>query len=201
MRRHSIVYLKKGRTKEMKGISGPGGTAGKNLLATYKPSQVIMNEDGTRKGVFLQVQLDQSNLKKAELAEKADNDPYLVHATQVKNGKTTTSAFYTDAQVKKMEDAAGKTIDCNGGTKLLAFKADINPAGKNEQWSGQRYVVNTKNDILPSDFSHNKASLDKQKAATQAGKDAYAAQKAAQAQTQVETPAVEAEAEAQGPEA
>ena len=177
----------------MKGISGPGGTSGKNLIATYKDSQVIKNEDGTRKGVFLQVQLDQTNLKKAELAQKADNDPYLVHATQVKTGKTTTSAFYTDAQVKKMEDAAGKTIDCNG-TNLLAFKADISPAGKNEQFTGQRYVVNTKNEITASDFSHSKASLDKQKAATQAGKDAYAAQKAAaqaQTQAQADAPAVE----------
>lgn len=184
----------------MKGISGPGGTTGKNLLATYKDSQVVKNDDGTRKGAFLVVQLDQTNLKKAELAQKADNDPYLVHATSVAKKQTTSSAFYTDEQIKKMESAAGKTIDCNG-TNLLAFKADICPAGKNEQFTGQRYVVNTKNDILPSDFSHNKNSLDKQKAAIQAGKDAREAQKAAQAQADTPAPEAAAQADMQGPEA
>ncbi len=177
----------------MKGIKGPGGCTGKNLLAVYKDSQVMTNDKGERTGVFLQVQLDQTNLKKAELSEKADNDPYLAHATQVKTGKTTTSVYYTDEQVKKMEAAAGKTIECNGGEKLLAFKADIIHAGKSEQFTGQRYIVNTKNDIQSSDFTHNKSSLDKQRTAIQAGKDAYAAAKAAQ----VQTPAPEATAEAE----
>lgn len=167
----------------MKGISGPGGTSGKNLIAVYKDAQVIKDENGNRKGAYLQVMLDQSNLTKTALKNNpqlADNDPYLVHQ-KTKQDKTTSSTYYSDKQLQAIEQAAGGPIAQKDGSNLLAFKGDIMKA--KAEYGGQRYIVNTSHDITASDFKHDKNSLDKQKYAIQVGKEAYAAAKQAQAES------------------
>lgn len=165
----------------MKGISGPGGTTGKNLIAVYKDTQVINDEaTGDRKGAYLQVMLDQSNLTKTALKKNpalADNDPYLAHH-KTKSGQNTSSVFYSDKQLAKLEAAAGSAISQKDGSKLLAFKGDISKA--TAEHGGQKYIVNTAKDLSASDLKHDINSLDKQRFAISVGKEHYAAEKAAQ---------------------
>lgn len=167
----------------MKNITGKGGCLDKNLIASYKPSQVQYKIPGSpssgRRGIFMQVQLDQTNITRANYPT-GDNDPFLVHATINKNKITTTSEFYTDEQVKAMEAAAGSTIKCPDGTLMLAFKGDIGKAKENRTRSGQRYIVligedshGNKHTLKPSAFKHDKNSLTKQRAVTAAAKAAH----------------------------
>ena len=175
----------------MKGISGVGGLSNHNLIASYSEKQVILDEAGKRKGAFLVVQLDQSNMKKADVeAGKGDSDPYLVHQKNKESG-TTVSTYYADSQLKAMEDA-GKIVPQTNDLTLIAFNGSIKKS--TPQYGGSKYIVDTSVALAPSTNKRlDKNVLARQAAVAEKTREINAANRAAEKQATADEPNVETE--------
>lgn len=111
----------------MANLKGVGGASQRNLIASYKDSQVT-EKDGKVTGAFLTVEIDQSVMtQKAAKEGKADTNPYLASKETVgKDGTTYVShtEWYSQGQIDAMR-AAGDEAKQEDGRTAIAFKSDI----------------------------------------------------------------------------
>lgn len=93
-------------------LRGPGALKQVPLLAMYTDRDVVFDEQGNKKGVWMDVQVDQSQLTKDDIRSgKGDPNPHLnSHCLTNEEGNSVIShrTFYTARQFDKMCGDAGK---------------------------------------------------------------------------------------------
>lgn len=187
----------------MANLHGQGAFKGVNLIVHAPVKSVVRKEDGSIKGRFLDVQVDQS-LKNAdkirEGKSEADSNPHLASFnTEHPKGGTYVDhrIYYTESQFQKMAEAAGKkSASLENGDTVLGIMADIR---KNA--NGQLIVATDKDMTATKNPRFGKTVLERQATVTAAAKDVRSqrlAAKEAEAQAQAEA---QTAAEAEAPQA
>ncbi|MDO4595509.1 MAG: hypothetical protein Q4B30_00820 [Coriobacteriaceae bacterium] len=199
----------------MANLRGEGAFKGVNLIVHAPANRVVKNEDGTIKGRYLDVQVDQSMVSPDKVAEgkrEVDSNPHLasVRKDHPQGGTYVDhKAYYSESQYQAMV-AAANTVDPNkkqrpkvatleNGDTVLGIVADVR---KN---ASKQLIVATDKPMTANhgNSRFGKTVLDRQAAVTAAAKEVRAARRAekaaeleAQADAQAAAPSAEAEAEA-----
>ena len=105
----------------------------RDLIAVFTDAQITRDKDGKPSGAYMDVQLDQSNVAKKDLAKaKIDTNPSIEsHKSQIKakDGKPATeivshTVWYAQSQIDAMRNV-GKEVKQSTGENLIAFNADL----------------------------------------------------------------------------
>lgn len=196
----------------MANLRGEGAFKGVNLIVHAPANRVVKNEDGTIKGRYLDIQVDQSMVSPDKVAEgkkEVDSNPHLASVRKDHpNGGTYVDhkAYYSESQYQAMV-AAAKTVEgkqrpkvanLENGDTVLGITADVQKNASNQ------LIVATNKPMTANhgNSRFGKTILERQAAVTAAAKDVRAArraEKAAEIEAQAESKAPEAESEAEVP--
>lgn len=122
----------------------------RNLLATWTDKQVVRDDEGEMKGIYLDVQLDQSHLTPMDVVGgKAQYNPHLAGAFDHRqdDGKLCSDRhlkYYSRYQFDQMM-AVSEPIQV-GDVHAIAFNANVFPS-KNKQTGDTDFVVCCEKDI------------------------------------------------------